>query len=635
MYIFQRFKSSITDQVKSELKRFRRDEDGGLIVFSLFILVSMLVLGGMAVDFMRQENQRVVLQGVADRSVLAAASLQQTINGQDVVQDYFEKAGAADAIVGTPTFVDNGNSKRVSVTAEESLDTFFLRLIGIDQLSSLADASAVEAVGKVEISLVVDISGSMRFDGENPRPTQDDTLAEIAEGGRIYDLRTAAKAFATTVLDPVYNGEISLNIIPYAGHTNPGPEMFEILNGQTPTQVTEDDFDIPFDTILPGREVNLTEVIYDAAQDRYYLVVNDSTSVRDIYGVAPRSPGSVSYPLVDSLGDEIQVIGPDGTTLVTVTNEMITAVVTRGIDDPITGEPTFAPWMGDSINIIDDINFMLDPGVGNTLQVRYSPPHACMELEAASNWTSSGPPVSADIVPQFMRWDVADWEIETGLMGWGWCPHNNTSIKYAMQTVSEAVDYIDDLQLFDGTGTNNAMKWGLATLDPDMQPNFERLYTEYGEIVEDFRNRPAAYNDIETRKILILMTDGRITNQYRPVTGAETDIANIINPAPTSIDSYADWAGDEIPNNAGSRSIKTADTARTNLNGLCTLAKGNGISVYTVAFEISGTTDTQAMRNCATPDTSEEQYYFETAGSGLTDVFQEIAEQVSDLRLER
>ena len=107
----------------------------------------MLVLGGMAVDFMRQENQRVVLQGIADRSVLSAASLQQTLDGEDIVRDYFEKSGYSAALVGNPTFEDQGNFKRVTVTAQQDLDTFFLRLIGIDTLTSVGSANAIESSG--------------------------------------------------------------------------------------------------------------------------------------------------------------------------------------------------------------------------------------------------------------------------------------------------------------------------------------------------------------------------------------------------------------------------------------------------------------------------------------------------------
>ena len=60
--------------------RFRREEDGSLIVFSLFIFVAMLMFGGIAVDLMIYENERTHIQNSTDRAVLAAANLNQTVD---------------------------------------------------------------------------------------------------------------------------------------------------------------------------------------------------------------------------------------------------------------------------------------------------------------------------------------------------------------------------------------------------------------------------------------------------------------------------------------------------------------------------------------------------------------------------
>ena len=197
---------------------FGRDERGGITILTLILLVVMLVLGGMAVDFMRFESQRAQLQSVADRAVLAAAELDQTLDSEQVVVDFFRSAGLEHTIIGTPKVVDNSNSRTVSVDTQIDVDTFYLRLIGIDTLRAPARSAATEGVGKVEISLVLDISGSMRYGGSGPR-------------GRFGDMQDAAIAFAKKVLDPKYGGQVSLNIVPYAGSTNPGPAMFNYLGG--------------------------------------------------------------------------------------------------------------------------------------------------------------------------------------------------------------------------------------------------------------------------------------------------------------------------------------------------------------------------------------------------------------------
>ena len=74
-------------------RRYHKDEDGSLIIFSLFIFIVMLMFGGIAVDLMLYENRRTHIQNSTDRAVLAAANLNQTVDPKVVVQDYLAKVG--------------------------------------------------------------------------------------------------------------------------------------------------------------------------------------------------------------------------------------------------------------------------------------------------------------------------------------------------------------------------------------------------------------------------------------------------------------------------------------------------------------------------------------------------------------
>lgn len=650
-------------QLKTDLNRFRRDEDGGLIVFSLMVLISMLVLGGMAVDFMRQENQRVVLQGVADRSVLSAASLQQTINGQELVEDYFLKSGVSSTLSEDPIYEDGGNSKRVSVVAQQELDTFFLRLIGIDTLSSTATANAIEATGKVEISLVIDVSASMRSGGTNGRIQNNEE--SIRTGGKIADLRTAAIGFSRAVLDPVYEGQISLNIIPYGGHVNPGPEMFEILNG-TGKAGADDHFMIPFDAVIPGTDDPAMSFVRDpdvpTSVDQFFWVVNpevakginqfyqvdktDTDAIEDHYAEEVTPAGYEYTGPVELQYSEDGPVVIDGTT---VTNEMITQIVTQ-IEDPDTGDLEYIPViglalqdpvLGYDINAVGNVDIAILPGPDGVPYVRYSAPASCMEIQGADDWSTSGPPEAGQaIIPNYMIYGFGKWEIQENVRRWGWCPQDETVIKYALQDAGEAESYIEGLSLYDGTGTDAAMKWGLATLDPEMQPLFELLNAELDDsgvplVPDDFTNRPSAYDDSDTRKILVLMTDGGVTGQRRP--NQPTNIRNLLDVTPNNQANVQNWMGWTAGTgaNGGWTEEKTANQARADLVSLCVLARAEEreIAVYTIAFELTGTANTQAMRDCATPDAPPKQYYFETSGAGISDVFQEIAQQISELRL--
>ncbi|WP_339929686.1 TadE/TadG family type IV pilus assembly protein [Yoonia sp. 208BN28-4] len=206
------------------MRQFGRDENGSMIVFSLYLLVVMLILGGMAVDFMRFESRRSMLQGVSDRAALAGASLRNSSTDEEaeaIALDYFVKAGLDQYLVGQPTASggDDANYRAVQVKAEMELDTFFLKLVGIDALTAGSSSKAIEGVGNVEISLVVDISGSMR------ETTHDENGTPLAQT-KMQALQEAAKAFTAAIFTEQHRGKISLSLVPYSADVNIGPTLF-------------------------------------------------------------------------------------------------------------------------------------------------------------------------------------------------------------------------------------------------------------------------------------------------------------------------------------------------------------------------------------------------------------------------
>ncbi len=191
-------------------RRFAREEDGIMTVWVLFMILMMVMVGGIQLDFMRHELERSRLQAVSDRAVLAAADLDQTLDPTTVVQDYFSKSGMADYV--SSVIVDEGLSYRtVTVDAVKELDTPYLRKFGINSMPVPAHSMAEERVPKVEISLVLDISGSMKNNSKLPI------------------MKDAAKTFIDTVLRPETKDNISLSLVPYSEQVNVGPDIFDAL----------------------------------------------------------------------------------------------------------------------------------------------------------------------------------------------------------------------------------------------------------------------------------------------------------------------------------------------------------------------------------------------------------------------
>ncbi len=200
--------------------RFVRSEDGNLFIVFLPLLFIMLAFGGMAVDFMRFETKRAMLQGVTDRATLAAANLAQTQDPKAVVVDYFTKAGMADQLSGDPVIDQTVGRRQVSVKSAVVMDTFFLRMLDgkLQTLSANATSTAVQGVGAVEVSLVLDLSGSMYnvVNGTTER--------------RIDLLRPAAENFINDLTKPEFLNRISVSLVPYSEQVNVGPTIFNALN---------------------------------------------------------------------------------------------------------------------------------------------------------------------------------------------------------------------------------------------------------------------------------------------------------------------------------------------------------------------------------------------------------------------
>ena len=203
--------SSAVDTAVRQLARFHREEDGVFVAFSLFVMLIILSVAGIGVDTMRFEMERTRLQNTIDRAVLAAADLDQTLTPKAVVEDYFMKAGITNVmpVVDPKTGV---GYKSVNAKASKVIKTQFMHMSGVDTLTIPAEATAEERVPKVEISLVVDISGSMK------------------DNSRMVNLKAAGETFVNAVINSSTTNRVSVNFIPYSEHVNVGPEIMDELN---------------------------------------------------------------------------------------------------------------------------------------------------------------------------------------------------------------------------------------------------------------------------------------------------------------------------------------------------------------------------------------------------------------------
>lgn len=594
------------------IRQFKKDDEGGLIILTLLLLISMLVVGGMATDFMRYESERTKLQSVSDRAVLAAASLNQTVGAADVIENFFEVEGYGGAIttdLTNPDSVSRGDSNSaITIESQVSVDTFYLRLIGMDTLTAPASSSAIAGSGNVEVSLVLDISGSMgnnmqgdvfevdadgKFVYHGPEHPTRPGLNVIEFPGatrtRMFFLQQAAKQFVADLLLPEYEDSVSINLIAYSAHVALSDELYMALN-TTADSINEDDkFGSSFGTYnISGGYSEPFEYVYVDASGEEVIRVDDLDQE-----IPPESEyGRWVYKERNGGGNYVNLP---------------------------TGSP--AP----SLRGIDDIPVDLTWADGKDVFVN---PSRCVTFEADEYQTTV-----FDVDRTYRQVPYAHIS-----RGWGTfntaraqCPARDfEGIVLMSQDVDELQETIDQYVPTLTTSIHRGMKWGSVLLDPSIRD----LVADIPTVDDAFAGRrPAEYSDGTTNKYVVIMTDG--------FTVSSRDIRE------EHYETYADrdgfskytvgrWAGEDgdgtttywtMTETIGSTSVLNSDY----LAEICDATALQGVDVYTISMGVQN----QTMTDCASKPGNAflSTITNDPTQPGLGEIFSRISNNITALRL--
>jgi hypothetical protein len=264
------------------------------------------------------------------------------------------------------------------------------------------------------------------------------------------------------------------------------------------------------------------------------------------------------------------------------------------------------------------------------------------------------------------------------------CRQNPANVvRMASQNSTQLQSQINGLQAGGNTSIVLGMKWGAALLDPAAQS----IYSEYiddGLMSANLEGRPFGYDDRDSMKVIVLMTDGehvahdRINDAFKsgpsPIFRSTGDgrysIHHPTQPGPNRFYvphlnawratawtntatpaqrqdwrevwanlrlSYVAWQfygrpyGNTAYNNAmtSMRSVyASATTMDTMLQSTCDQVKDNGVIVYGIAFE-APTRGQAQISGCA----SSPQHYYEATGSEIGAAFDSIAANLTMLKL--
>ena len=130
-----------------------------------------------------------------------------------------------------------------------------------------------------------------------------------------------------------------------------------------------------------------------------------------------------------------------------------------------------------------------------------------------------------------------------------------------------------------------------------------------GRIRTDVADKPSDYDSGDAMKIMVVMTDGAATEQYR-----------------TDLESYC--CG-RLRNYWALAEVYSASEARNNVDRICDDADHAGVHIYSIAFQVSGQTHKSLLENCAT----HQDNYYDVDNFAIDEAFTSIAASINSLRL--
>lgn len=276
----------------------------------------------------------------------------------------------------------------------------------------------------------------------------------------------------------------------------------------------------------------------------------------------------------------------------------------------------FAVRTTDFGTVTDPSEVQYDIGTGvEAGDFRFTDGNTCVEAIQTDYSTAMLPNYSRAQVPDFWRW----WNNHP------WCPEDDSAVFFNSNDATAIKAHLNGMVLSDGTGMDIGALWGLKTLSPSFR----------GELGGDFSDRPLDFNADQSKKVMIIMTDGAITAQNRP---EDVSVGNVHTNRPANKPPHSTATSNQGNRNnmQTTRSRGSASTTSANNSGVgrfkksCEAAKAENVLVFTIGFQISaGSLPDKILEECA----SAPEFYYYVEGLDLSSTFSAIASQVNALRI--
>ena len=201
--------SQLSRAITNLIRRFARNRSGNVAMIFSLLLVSLAVLAGGAVDLNQAMNARTRLSQALDAAALAVGvQTSLSTDSATTLARNFVAANYPAREIGTvrnlSVTLDEVND-RVRVHAEAAVDTMFLGLIGIEELTVHWESEVQRTRRGLELVMVLDNTGSMG-------------------GSKIESLREAGLLLTDILFESSDPTRLAIGLVPFSSTVNVGTQ---------------------------------------------------------------------------------------------------------------------------------------------------------------------------------------------------------------------------------------------------------------------------------------------------------------------------------------------------------------------------------------------------------------------------